>query len=229
MTNRLGGTIRACVFDAYGTLFDVHSAVSRLRDRIGPAADLVSETWRQKQLQYSWLRSLMGRHADFWTVTDDALGFALENAGIEDAALHADLMALYRRLAPYPEAGGVLGRLKAAGLSTAILSNGSPAMLEAAAMAAGLTNQLDHILSVEAVGVYKPDPRVYRLATERLGLTAPEIAFMSSNGWDAAGAAAFGFRVVWVNRPGAPWERLGVEPVAVLPSLQGLPDLVGVR
>ncbi|MDQ2696293.1 MAG: haloacid dehalogenase type II [Pseudomonadota bacterium] len=218
--------LKACVFDAYGTLFDVHSAVARHRPRLGEAADRVSALWRTKQLEYSWLRSLMGRHADFWQVTGDALDYALEAAGITDNSVRDDLMNAYLRLDCYPEVPQVLGRLRERGIATAILSNGTPAMLAAAVAEAGIGGLLDAVLSVEEVGVYKTDPRVYQLAVDRLEAQPQAICFQSSNGWDVAGAVSFGFRVVWINRFGQPRERLPFPPEAVLKSLDGLPGLL---
>jgi len=219
--------IAACVFDAYGTLFDVHSAVGALRPRLEPKADAVSATWRDKQVQYTWLRSLMGRHGDFWEVTGDALDYALEQQGVDDAELREKLMQAYLKLSPYPEVPATLATLREHGLKRAILSNGSPAMLEAAVNNASLVEAFDAVLSVESVGIYKPDPRVYQLAVDQLGVERERIAFMSSNAWDAAGAASFGFRVVWINRFGQPRERLPGEPAAQLTDLAGLPGLLG--
>lgn len=215
--------IRACVFDAYGTLFDVRSAIGRHRQRLGEAADQVSSLWRTKQLEYTWLRSLMGHHADFWQVTAEALEYALDTFGIADRELQRDLMEAYLHLDCYPEVPETLRRLKERGMQTAILSNGSPAMLDAAVRNSGLEELIDRTLSVEEVGVYKPYPRVYRLAAVRLG---PEIAFQSANAWDVAGAAAFGFRAVWINRFGQRPERLPFGPAAELKSLAELPDLL---
>ena len=220
--------VQAVVFDAYGTLFDVHSAVARHRTRLGDQPDRVSALWRAKQMEYSWLRSLMGRHADFWQVTQDALDYALAASDIHDEALRRELLAAYQTLDAYPDAPAALARLKAAGLTTAILSNGSPAMLHAAVASAGLAGRLDAVLSVEDVGVYKPDPRVYQLAVARLGVGPDAILFLSSNGWDVAGAACFGFRVAWVNRLGQPPERLPCGPDVELRSLAELPALVGL-
>lgn len=220
--------IRACVFDAYGTLFDVHSAIGRHRQRLGGAADQVSNLWRAKQLEYTWLRSLMGRHADFWQVTAEALEYALDTFGIADAKLQGDLLEAYLHLDCYPDVPETLRRLRQSGMQTAILSNGSPSMLESAVKNSGIAPLIERILSVEEVGIYKPDPRVYRLATERLGLAAEEIAFQSSNAWDVAGAAAFGFRVVWINRFGQRRERLPFGPAAELKSLAELAGLFEV-
>ncbi|HYD97744.1 MAG TPA: haloacid dehalogenase type II [Alphaproteobacteria bacterium] len=215
--------VKACVFDAYGTLFDIAAPVRRCADALGDRAGPLAALWRAKQLEYCWLRSLMGRHADFWTLTQDALDYALEAHGLlADGALRTRLLAAYRTLDAYPEVPGLLDRLAAAGLRRAILSNGTPEMLEAAIAAAGLAGRFDAVLSVEAVGIYKPAPAVYRLACDRLGLAPAEIAFFSSNGWDAAGAAGFGFHVVWVNRAGLPAERMPDGPAAVVPNLAGV-------
>jgi len=220
--------IKACVFDAYGTLFDVHSAVGRHKPRIGESADAVSALWRTKQLEYTWLRSLMGKHVDFWRITGDALDYALDAYDIQDAPLREDLMQAYMALDAYPEVKDVLQRLRGAGFRTAILSNGSPAMLEAAVKGAGIEDLLDANLSIEDVGIYKPDPRVYRLAMQRLHVQAAEISFQSSNAWDAVGAATFGFEVAWVNRFGQRRERLTADPQAEIGDLNQLLGLLGV-
>ena len=227
MTENVLSDVRACVFDAYGTLFDVHSAVGRHRARLGEKADRVSEVWRDKQLQYTWLRSLMGRYAPFWRVTGDALDFALESAGVGDQALRDDLMNAYLSLTAYPEVRGVLEALRERGQVTAILSNGSPEMLDAAVSGAGLDDLLDAVLSVDGLGVYKPHPSVYRLAVTQLKVGAKQVSFQSSNAWDVAGAAAFGFKVAWVNRFGQIRERLPDGPDAELRDLNGLLELVG--
>lgn len=220
--------VRAAVFDAYGTLFDVASAAAAARDALGERWQPLAELWRAKQLQYTWLRSLSGHHLDFWQVTGDALDFALEALGLDGAPLRARLMASYEVLGAYPDARGALLRLRDAGLRLAILSNGAPAMLASAARSAGLEDLLEAILSVEEVGVYKPHPSVYRLAVDRLGVRAGEVLFVSSNGWDAAGAAAFGFQVAWCNRTGQPRERLPGPPAAVIRSLSELPALLAL-
>ncbi len=220
--------IRACVFDAYGTLFDYASAAAACRDVLGGNIDRLTALWRDKQLQYTWLRTLAGRHADFWQVTGDALDFALETLGISDAALRDRLMRLYLTLKPFPEVPDTLSRLKAAGLRTAILSNGTPAMLDAAVESAGIGDLLDAVLSVEAVGVYKTHAKVYQLAVERLGIEARSISFQSSNAWDAYAASAFGMRVVWCNRYGQRRERLPGAPDREVASLAELPALLGI-
>src|SRR5262252_1802690 len=223
--DRLDG-IRACVFDAYGTLFDFASAAQRCRDVLGERAAPLAALWRDKQLQYTWLRAVQGRHADFWQVTGDALDFALETLGIHEPALRARLMDLYLTLEAFPEVPEVLRELRKAGLRTAILSNGTPAMLDAAVSNAGLGGLLDAVLSVEEVGVYKPHPRVYQLAVDRLGVPAAAIAFQSSNAWDAYGASAFGMKVVWCNRYRQKRERLPGAPEFEIDSLAALPALV---
>jgi 2-haloacid dehalogenase len=219
--------IRACVFDAYGTLFDYASAAARCRDVLGDKFERLTALWRDKQLQYTWLRGLQGRHADFWQVTGDALDFALETLGIADAALRERLMRLYLSLDAFPEVPDMLRRLKAAGLRTAILSNGSPRMLSAAVENAKIADLLDAVLSVEEVGVYKPHPRVYGLAAEHFDLEPAAVSFQSSNAWDAYAASAFGMRVVWCNRYGQRHERLPGKPDREIRSLAELPALVG--
>lgn len=219
--------IRACVFDAYGTLFDVHAPVARLSAEIGEKADALSKLWRQKQLEYSWLRSLMGVHADFWHVTGDALDYALAFHGIEDQGLKEELMVLYLKLDAYPDAKEALEALKSRNMRTGILSNGSPSMLEAAVRSAGIDKLLDQVLSVEDVGIYKPSRRVYRLAMQKFVLhDAPAICFVSSNSWDAQAAAQFGFQVVRVDRFGQPNDKIPGKPAVTVKSLSELPALL---
>ena len=219
--------IRACVFDAYGTLFDYASAAAGCRDLIGDKLDRLTTIWREKQLQYTWLRTLAGHHADFWQVTEDALDFALETLEIDNTLLRERLMSLYLRLEPFPEVRGTLEQLKAAGFKTAILSNGSTAMLNAAVDHARIGTLLDYVLSVEEVGVYKTHPKVYELAVRRLGTKPTEISFQSSNAWDAYAASAFGMHVVWCNRYGQRPERLPGAPDREVRTLAELPALVG--
>jgi 2-haloacid dehalogenase len=228
MANRPLTGIAACVFDAYGTLFDFASAARACRDVLGDDVERVTALWRDKQLQYTWLRAAQGWHADFWQVTGDALDFTLETLGLERAGLRDRLMQLYLALAPFPEVPPVLAVLRDAGIKTAILSNGTPSMLGAVVAASGLAGLFDAVLSVEAVGAFKPDPRVYGLAVERLRCPAAAIAFSSSNGWDAYAASAFGMRVAWCNRSRAPRERLPGAPDCVIATLAELPPLIGV-
>jgi len=212
---------RGYVFDAYGTLFDVHSVMEAGREITDDPAAL-SMIWRQKQLEYTWLRSLMGRYEDFWSVTDAALRYAVRRLGLSatDAQL-ARLMDAYLTLAPFPEVASALGRL--AGRPRAILSNGSPRMLDAIVRASGMGGALDHVLSVDAVRTYKPSPHVYALAPKAMGIAAGELLFVSSNAWDVAGAKAFGYRVAWCNRAGVPAEELGFGPDHVVRRLDELP------
>ena len=216
------------VFDAYGTLLDVHSAMARHADRIGPEWPRVSADWRAKQLEYTWVRSLAGptHHRDFSRLTDEAMAFVAARHGIVDEALLADLRAAYRALDAYGEARQMLVGLRAAGWRTAILSNGEPAMLAEGVAAAGLGDLLDTVLSVEAACVFKPDPRVYGLATGHFGVPAGDVVFVSSNAWDAFGALEFGFRVMWVNRAGQPDEYGLRGRVTELADLSALPGLL---
>ena len=224
MTKFIG--IKACVFDAYGTLFDVHSAVGKHRSRLGDKADAVSAMWRAKQLEYTWQRTILERYVDFWRVTADGLDFALETHEVDDAALRDDLLDAYLDLDCYPEVPGVLNALKEAGILTAILSNGSPMMLEAAVESAGIGDRLDSVVSVDALGVYKPSAEVYQLAMDELQVGRGQVSFQSSNAWDAAAAATFGFRVVWCNRFGQARERLPDAPDTEIGALDELPAIV---
>ncbi|MGE0744268.1 MAG: haloacid dehalogenase type II [Rhodospirillales bacterium] len=226
MTAQRLDDIGACVFDAYGTLFDVHSAVARCHDRIGPRAAELSEIWRRKQLEYTWLRSLMGRYEDFWRVTGDALDYAMAAIGQDDAALRSQLMQLYLTLDAYPDVAPALEQLKAAKMKLAILSNGTMSMLVSAAKSAGLSQMLDEILSVDAVSVYKPHASVYQLAVDKLEVPAARICFVSANGWDAAGGALFGLRAAWINRAGAPRDNLASAPACEIASIAELPALI---
>ncbi len=228
MTHPRFAGMQACVFDAYGTLFDHNAAASRYSAALGERALPLAEAWRAKQLQYTWLRSLMGEYEPFHRVTGDALDYAMEAVGVADDALRDALMEAYLTLDAYPEVPDVLARLKAGGLKTAILSNGDPGMLTAAVEASGIGGLLDAVLSVEEVGIYKPDPKVYGLAVERLGVPAERISFQSSNSWDAHGAAVFGFRVAWCNRFGQGKERLPGVPDAEMRTLAELPPLLGL-
>lgn len=225
--------VRTCVFDAYGTLFDVAGAAREAAaaaggGRLAGLWPALASDWRLKQLQYTWLRAVMGAHADFWQVTQDGLDWALEARGLgDDADLRDRLLDLYRRLPAYPEVPAMLAALKAAGFGTAILSNGAPAMLADAVASAGIGGLLDDVLSVEAVGIFKPARAVYDLVGARFGVAPDEVLFVSSNGWDAAAGAAYGFRTAWVNRAGEPVDRLPGRPHHVLSDLAGIPALAG--
>jgi 2-haloacid dehalogenase len=223
--------IKVAVFDAYGTLFDVNAAARFAAEEPGRAAlaavwPQVARDWRLKQLQYSWLRAVTGAHADFWQVTQDGLDWALEAAGLGgDPELRERLLALYWQLAAYPEVPGMLAALRADGLGTAILSNGAPSMLDGAVESAGIGEMIDAVLSVEAVGVFKPARAVYDLVGETFGVPPGAVLFVSSNGWDAAAGAGYGFDTVWVNRAGEPMDRLPWRPRRVLPDLTRIPEL----
>ncbi len=225
---RLKDDIGACVFDAYGTLFDVAAAAVRCQDALGDQVQPLAAVWRTKQLEYTWLRSLMGEFADFWHVTGQALDYAMETLDLDDAALRTRLMELYLRLDTFPEVRDTLATLTGAGVKTAVLSNASVTMLTAAVKSAELEDLLDAVISVDPLRIYKPHPSVYQLAVDTLILPPERICFMSSNAWDAAGAAHFGFRVVWVNRYGQKAERLPGTPEFEITSLADLPALLGV-
>ncbi len=220
--------IGACVFDAYGTLFDVAAAAAQCRDALGDKADELSAIWRTRQLEYTWLRSLMQEYVEFWQVTGDGLDYAMAALGIEDDALRQRLMDIYMRLDAYPEVKDVLSALKAGGIKTAVLSNGSPEMLSSEVDNATIADLLDDVFSVDSIGVYKPHPSVYQMAVDGLGVEAGRICFMSSNAWDAAAGANFGYRVVWVNRFGQPQERLPGDPEHEVKTLEALPPLLGL-
>jgi 2-haloacid dehalogenase len=222
----------ALVFDAYGTLFNVHSVVARCEEFFPGRGQALSQLWRTKQLEYTWLRSLMGRYVDFNQVTADGLKHACQALGLAcTAQVRAELSRAYQTLQPFDDALAALRALRAMDPRPrlAILSNGAPEMLNAVVTHNQLDTVLDHVLSVDEVGIFKPDPRVYQLAVDRLQVASGRIGFVSSNGWDAAGAKAVGFTVFWVNRANAPVEELGVTPDHVLGSLGELPDLLAGR
>jgi 2-haloacid dehalogenase len=222
--------IEACVFDAYGTLFDIHAPVAKMASRIGPSASEVTLLWRRKQLEYSWLRSLMRAHADFWQVTSEALDYALGVHSIDDPKLRDELMQLYLKIEPYPDARACLAELARVKCRTAILSNGTPAMLSAAVTAAKLGDLIEAIISVEEVGIYKPDPRVYAQALDRLALRRPSsILFVSGNPWDAQAAANFGFRVARIDRYGLPDDGIPGQIDVLVAGLAEVPALLARR
>jgi 2-haloacid dehalogenase len=217
--------VKAWVFDAYGTLFDVHAALARHRAQAGAEAERFSEIWRTKQLEYTWTMTLAGRYADFWTLTERALEYAFARVPSVDRALRPKLLEAYLRLDAFAEARAALAALKSQNLRLAILSNGSPHMLGSAVAASGLGDLLDALLSVDAVRAYKPRPEVYALVTERFGLVPSEVVFVSSNRWDVMGAASFGFATLWVNRARVPDEYPDWLPGRVVASLAELPSL----
>ena len=223
--------ITTCIFDAYGTLFDVGAAAREAAatpggEALGERAAELAGLWRDKQLDYTWLRAAAGRHADFRVVTEASLDWVLAAMGLEAAGLRGLLLGLYDRLAAYREVPEVLAALKARQMQVGILSNGTPEMLQSAIAAAGIGGSLDAVLSAEAAGVYKPADAVYALVGQHFGCTPAEVLFISSNGWDAAAAAGYGFDTVWVNRGGQPEERLWARPARILPDLTPLPELV---
>lgn len=217
----------ACLFDAYGTLFDVHSAVDKEAAKLGDKASAVSATWRQKQLQYTWLRTLMDSYVDFWTITGEALDYALASHGAAAPELRERLLELYLRLDTYPEVPAALERIKASGRTTGILTNGEPRMIESAVKAARIDGLLDHVITVDPIRIYKPDARVYDLGVQRTGLARERICFVSSNAWDVSGAAHFGFQVAWINRFEQPPERLPGTPRAEVRTLDQVAALLG--
>ncbi|WP_095588631.1 haloacid dehalogenase type II [Actibacterium ureilyticum] len=224
-------TITTCIFDAYGTLFDVAAAARQAAGEPGNAAlaeiwPQLAEDWRRKQLEYSWLRAITGAHDSFWQVTQDGLDWAMAAAGLSDPNLRERLLALYWQLGAYPEVPQMLADLKAAGMATAILSNGSPDMLAGAVDSAGIGALLDDVLSVETVGVFKPHASVYALVEDRFACARDQVLFVSSNGWDAGCASGYGFTTAWVNRAGLPMDRLPWQPAHVLSDLTAIPQLV---
>lgn len=225
-------TVTTCVFDAYGTLFDV-AAAARIaaeqpgQTRLAEVWPKLAADWRAKQLQYTWLRAITDDHVSFWQVTQDGLDWAMEASGLSDAELRETLLALYWELPAYKEVPKMLATLKASGFQTAILSNGSPDMLEGAVEFAGVGTWLDAVLSVEDVGVFKPARAVYDLVGKRFDTSPSQVLFVSANGWDAASGAGYGFNTAWVNRGGEPMDRLPAKPHHVLQDLTSIPDLAG--
>ena len=223
--------ITTCIFDAYGTLFDVNAAAREAaaqpgREALAEVWPKLAADWRAKQLEYTWLRAVANQHCDFWQVTQDGLTWAMEACGLDDEDLRETLLALYWQLSAFPEVPDMLADLKGSGLKTGILSNGSPQMLEGAVNSALLTELLDAVLSVESVGVFKPHDTVYDLVVQHFGCAKDEVLFVSSNGWDACGAAGYGFQTAWVNRAGAPMDQLYARPHHVLSDLTTIPKLV---
>lgn len=223
--------ITTCIFDAYGTLLDVNAAARQAAaepgfSELAQTWPKLAADWRAKQLQYTWLRAVADQHCDFWQVTQDGLDWALEASGLDNPELRERLLALYFELATYPEVPDMLATLKSMGMNTAILSNGSPDMLQAACHSAGIDGFLDDLLSVEDVGVFKPHASVYQLVEKRFNCPRDHVLFVSSNGWDAAGAAGYGFQTVWVNRAGDPVDRLYATPNTILTDLTTIADLV---
>ena len=223
--------ITTCIFDAYGTLFDVGAAARQASTETAELTDCwqrLADLWRSKQLEYSWLRAITGAHADFWEVTQNGLDWAMDAVGLADPALRERLLQLYWELSSYPEVPHVLAALKSGGLNTAILSNGSPDMLTGAVESAGIGELLDDVLSVETVGIFKPARAVYDMVGARFGTKPDQVLFVSSNGWDIAGAAGYGFNTAWVNRMANPVDRMPWKPQSIIPDLIRIPELAGV-
>ena len=228
MTDQRLEGIKACVFDAYGTLFDVNTAAKHCAGELGDKWQPLANMWRLRQLEYTWLRSLMGAYVDFWQVTAEALDFAMASLEIADKdGLRQRLLDLYLQLDAYPEVPAVLKTLKAAGFKTAVLSNGSPEMLQSAVDNAGIGDSLDAVLSVHSLGIFKPAPQVYQMAVDTLAVAPDEISFQSSNAWDAHAASHFGFRVAWINRFGQARERMPGAPDVELTALDELLPVLG--
>lgn len=223
--------ITTCIFDAYGTLFDVNAAARLAADEPGQEAlaavwPQVARDWRLKQLQYTWLRAVAGQHCDFWQVTQDGLDWAMEAAELDDPVLRERLLALYWELPAYSEVPDMLATLASKGMQIGILSNGSPDMLAGAVESAGLGEFISVNLTVESVEIFKPSAKVYDLVETHFVCSRNEVLFVSSNGWDAAGAAGYGFQTAWVNRANEPMDRLYAKPHHVLSDLTTIPDLI---
>ena len=224
--------ITTCVFDAYGTLFDVAGAARQAATEPGHEVlatvwPRLAEDWRRKQLEYTWLRAITGNHVDFRQVTADGLDWAMEASGVTGEVLRTRLLALYDELPAYAEVPDMLNALKSQDFATAILSNGSPEMLASAIRSAGIGADLDAVLSVEDVGIFKPSARVYELVGSHFGTAPNKVLFISSNGWDVCSAAGFGFATAWVNRAGLPMDRLPARPDHVVPDLTAIPEIAG--
>ena len=220
--------IDACVFDAYGTLFDFAAAAARYKDELGDKEKPLSDMWRVRQLEYTWLRSLMGEYVEFWQVTQDALDYSMSALDIEDVGLREKLLDMYWELDAFPDVPDMLKTLKAGGMKTAVLTNGSPDMVQGAIDSAGIGDVLDASFSVDSVKIFKPHPSVYQMVPDTFDVGSRRVCFMSSNAWDAAAAANFGFRVVWINRYGQPPENIPGNHEHELKSLEGLPALLGL-
>ena len=223
--------VNICIFDAYGTLFDVTSATRIVANEeeyssFPNHSVKVSNSWRIKQLEYSWLRNIMHEYIDFWQITKDALDFALEENQIKNEKLRQRLLDVYWNLSAYPEAQDVLTTLKANNIQTGILSNGSNQMLNSAVVSANLKNYLDKIISIDGIEIYKPDPKVYQMVIDQFNCKIEEVLFISSNGWDIAGASKFGFTTLWINRNLIPKDRLTFMPHKITNNLSTIPNIL---
>ena len=215
---------KAIVFDAYGTLFDVNSAAEKSKDKIGNKWENFANFWRTTQLEYTWLRSLMKKHKNFWQITEDSLDKSMETFQI-DKSLRNDLLSLYKELSPYPEVKNVLENLKKKSFKLAILSNGTPELLNHLVKSSNLENLFDDIFSVEEVKIYKPDPKVYDMPVNKYKVSKGEIAFLSANTWDVSGAGNYGYNSIWVNRNNSVFDKLDYKPKNEVKNLKQLLDL----
>ena len=217
--------IRAIVFDAYGTLFDVNSAAEKCKDKIGKKWESFANFWRTTQLEYTWLRSLMKKHKNFWQITEDSLDKSMETFQI-DKSLRNDLLSLYKELSPYPEVKNVLENLKKKSFKLAILSNGTPELLNHLVKSSDLENLFDDIFSVEEVKIYKPDPKVYDIPVNKYKVSKGEITFLSANTWDVSGAGNYGYNSIWVNRNNSVFDKLDYKPKNEVKNLKSLNNLI---
>ena len=218
--------IKACIFDAYGTLFDVNAACRELSKEVGDSWEQLASLWRLRQVEYTWLRNSMDQYIDFWQITSDALDYAMETLDIENIELREDLLNLYLKLEAYPEVKGLLTKLKQRGLKTGILSNGSMKMLNSAVDNANIREYLDEILSVEECEIYKPSSKVYDLVKIKMQINNENVLFFSSNAWDMHAASNYGFKTIWVNRFNAKLERLPGKPIEIVNSLEKIDEIV---
>ena len=218
--------ITTCVFDAYGTLFDVNAACRELSKEVGDKWNELSNLWRLRQLEYTWLRNSMKEYIDFWKITSDALDYAMETLNIKNIKLRNELLSLYLKLEAYPEVKSVLGNIKYMGLKTAILSNGNKKMLESAVSNAKLQNLMDEILSVDDCKVFKPSSKVYELVESKMGVKKENVLFFSSNAWDMHAASNYGFKTIWVNRFQGKLEKLPGKPDQIINSLEPLEKIL---
>lgn len=218
--------IKACVFDAYGTLFDVNAACRELSKEVGDNWEKLASLWRLRQVEYTWLRNSMDEYIDFWQITSDALDYAMETLGIENNELREELLNLYLKLEAYPEVNDLLKKLKQRGLKTGILSNGSMKMLNSAVDNANIREYLDEILSVEDCKIYKPSSKVYDLVKIKMQISKENVLFFSSNAWDMHAASNYGFKTIWVNRFNAKLERLPGKPIDIVNSLEKIDEII---
>ena len=217
--------IKACVFDAYGTLFDVNSAAAKCKKKLGNRWESFANAWRTTQLEYTWLRSLMKKHKNFWEITEDSLDYTMETFKIKKE-MRNELLNLYKKLNPYPEVKECLEGLKSKKIKISILSNGTPDLLKGLVESNNIQNYIDDIMSIETVGIYKPDPKVYEMPIKKYGCKPENICFMSSNTWDVSGGGVFGYNAVWVNRFNKVFDKLSYKPQFVINNLNQLLEIV---